>query len=207
MCHSGSGDRLRFSLQKAGPGEQSSDHLAEHCRALRDRSIALHWVTLVLLVAVYASMELRGYFPRGSATREAMKTAHFTLGLLVFALVWVRLALRLSGPTPEVVPTPAAWMRWLATIVHLALYALLIAMPVIGWVALSAAGKPVPFFGIELPALVTPDKAFAGDVGELHETISVIGYYLIALHAAAALAHHYFWRDNTLVRILPARRA
>jgi cytochrome b561 len=82
----------------------------------------------------------------------------------------------------------------------------MIAMPLLGWLALSAAGKPIPFFGLDLPALTGPDKDFAHSVEEIHETIGTIGYYLIGLHAAAALFHHYFLRDDTMLRMLPRRR-
>ncbi|MCH7302726.1 cytochrome B, partial [Pseudomonas capeferrum] len=59
-------------------------------------SIALHWLMLVLLAAVYACIEFRGLFPKDSAERNLMKDLHFMLGLTVFVLVWLRLAVRLS---------------------------------------------------------------------------------------------------------------
>ena len=69
--------------------------------------VALHWLMLVLLVAVYAAMELRENFPKGSDPREFMKSLHFMLGISVLILVAVRIAARLSGPTPAIVPTSA----------------------------------------------------------------------------------------------------
>ena len=166
-------------------------------------SIGLHWLMLALLVAVYACIELRGIFPKGSDAYLAMKTWHFMLGLSVFALVFVRIALRLAGRTPPIVPAPRPWQHRLAALVHLAIYAFLIVMPLLGWLALSAGGKPVPFFGLALPQLVAPDEALAHQLEEIHETIGTIGYWLIGLHAAAALFHHYLVRDNTLLRMLP----
>ena len=56
--------------------------------------IGLHWLTLLLLIAIYASMELRGIFPKGSAAYDGMKTWHFMLGLTVLGVVLVRLPLR-----------------------------------------------------------------------------------------------------------------
>ena len=73
----------------------------------------------------------------------------------------------------------------------------------IGWLALSAGGHATPFFGLELPALIGPDKSLASAFKEIHETVGTFGYYLIGLHALAALFHHYVIRDNTLVRMLP----
>ena len=89
---------------------------------------------------------------------------------------------------------------------HGLLYVFMIGMPVLGWFAVSAKGTPVLFFGLQLPALIGQNKELYDLLKETHETTGTIGYYLIGLHAAAALIHHYVLRDNTLLRILPARR-
>lgn len=169
-------------------------------------SISLHWLMLLLIAAVYACIELRGIYPKGSDPREAIKVWHYMLGLSVLVLVFLRLALRLGAPVPRIEPEPPAWQGLLATLMHLGLYALMIVMPIMGWLLLSAEGKPIPFFGLELPALLSQSKNLAGTLKELHETIGTIGYVLIGLHAAAALFHHYVVRDNTLLRMLPRRR-
>lgn len=164
-------------------------------------TVVLHWFMLALLAAVYACIELRVYWPKGSDPRELIKTWHFMLGLSVFALVWLRLVARFRGGTPPIVPAPPAWQNALGHAMHGALYLLMIAMPLGGWLILSASGKPIPFFGLELPALVAENKALAGQVEEIHEIGGTIGYWLIGLHAAAALYHHYVQRDNTLRRM------
>lgn len=166
-------------------------------------SILMHWGMLVLLIAVYACIELRELYPRGSEPREALKTWHYMLGLSVFVLVWLRLLLRLSGPVPQIVPQEAAWQRGVARLVHLALYALMILLPLAGWLMLSAEGKPIPFFGLQLPALLGEDKELAKLIEEIHETGGTVGYWLVGLHALGALFHHYVVKDNTLVRMLP----
>ena len=169
-------------------------------------SICLHWLAAILIVAVYAMIELRGLWPKGTPIRDGMKSLHFMLCLSVFVLVWARLALRVMQPTPRIEPAPPAWQHALATVVHWALYLFMIGMPLGGWIVLSAAGKPVPFFGLELPPLVAPDKALAKSVEEIHETVGKVGYALIGLHAVAALFHHHVMKDNTLTRMLPRRR-
>lgn len=168
-------------------------------------SIAMHWLMLALLVAVYAVILLREIYPKGSDPREALKMWHFMLGLSVFGLVFLRIAFRFLGTIPRIVPPPPQWQHLLGIGMNLALYLFLIAMPVLGWLTLSAAGKPIPFFGLELPALVSPDKEFAGTLKDLHVTIGEIGYYLIGAHALAGLFHHYIVHDNALRRILPER--
>ena len=169
-------------------------------------SIGIHWLMLLLVVALYASIELRELYPKGSDLREAFKTWHFMLGMLVFVLVWPRLAARLSAPTPLIRPEPANWQQLSSKLLHLALYALMIAMPISGWLLLSASGKPIPFFGLQLPALIGENKDLAKLIKEIHETAGTAGYFLIGLHAVAALYHHFIKRDNTLLRILPLRK-
>ncbi|BCK86381.1 cytochrome b561 [Sideroxyarcus emersonii] len=169
-------------------------------------SIGIHWLMLLLFIAVYASIELRELYPKGSDPREALKTWHAMLGMLVFVLIWLRLAARLSGPMPGIQPEPPSWQQITAKLLHLALYALMIVMPLTGWLLLSASGKPVPFFGLELPALIGANKDIAKPLKEIHEFIGTAGYYLIGLHAAAALYHHYIQRDNTMIRMLPHHR-
>lgn len=169
-------------------------------------SITLHWAMLLLLIAVYACMELREYYPKGSDFREGLKMWHFMFGLTVLLLVLIRVVARVTGGTPPITPDPPAWQTLIARLTHLALYAFMIAMPIAGWVILSASGKAIPFYGLELPALVGLNKALAEQVKELHETVATIGYFLVGLHAVAALFHHYIVKDDTLRRMMPGPR-
>ncbi|MEO6280282.1 cytochrome b [Roseateles sp.] len=166
-------------------------------------SIALHWLMLVVIAVVYACIELRENFPKGSDLREGLKTWHFMLGLCVLLLVAVRVVLRLAGSTPPIQPAPPRWQVVLSRLMLVALYTLMLGMPLLGWLTLSAQGKPIPFFFIQLPALISENKSVADWAKELHEAGGTIGYFLIAMHAVAALVHHYVWHDNTLRRMLP----
>jgi cytochrome b561 len=168
-------------------------------------SIGLHWLMLVLMVAVYATIELREFYPKGSDPREALKVWHFMLGLSIFGLVWLRLLMRIIAPTPRIVPAQKLLEALLAKMMHGVLYLFMIGLPLVGWLLLSAAGKPIPFFGLGLPPLIGESKEVAGQLKELHETAGEVGYFLIALHVAAALFHHYIKRDNTLLMMLPER--
>ena len=164
--------------------------------------IALHWLTLLLLIAVYALIELRGIYPKGSGPYLAMKTWHFMLGLTVLALLPLRLLARVGGgATPPIHPPLAVAQERLVKLVHLLLYLFLLVMPILGWLTLSTKGQVIPFFGLELPPLLGADKALGHQLEEIHETIGTLGYYLIGLHAAAALFHHYWTRDDTLKRM------
>ena len=161
-------------------------------------SIGLHWLMLALLVAVYALILLREGYPKGSDIREALKAWHFSLGLMVFALVWVRIILRTVRPHAA----SGDWSERIARVMHLALYAFMLAMPLLGWLTLSADGDPIRFFGVPLPALAATSEPLADRTKALHETLGVVGYWLVGLHAAAALLHHYLLKDDTLRRMM-----
>lgn len=169
-------------------------------------SIALHWAMFLLIALTYAAIELRGFWPKGTPTRDLMKTLHFTLGLSVLALVLARIGLRLAaGPAPAIKPAPAAWQQKASAAVHGLLYLFMIAMPIAGWIILSAEGKSVQFLGLTLPALVAQSKPLAKSIKEMHEVVGDIGFFVIGLHALAALVHHYRYHDNTLARMMPGR--
>jgi len=169
-------------------------------------AILLHWLVLLLVVAAYACILLRTNFERGSDIREGLKAWHFMLGLSVLAATFLRIGMRvLVWKTPPITPEPPRMLHLLSIAAHLSIYAWLVAMPFAGWTILSAEGDPIPFWGLNLPPLTSPDKALADQVKELHETGGTVGYFLLGLHAAAALFHHYFMKDDTLRRMLPGK--
>ena len=161
-------------------------------------SIAMHWLMVLVFIGIYAVINLKDSFPKGSDPRELMKSLHFSLGMLAFGLVGLRIVLRMLGTAPAIVPTPPAWQEKLAKLGHLSLYALMVAMPLLGWAALNASGKPVAFFGWGLPSLLTENRDLGHNLKEIHETVGTLGYFLIGGHALAALYHHYFMKDSTL---------
>lgn len=132
-----------------------------------------------VIVLHWACVELRGLAPRGSELRGALKPLHLPLGLSVFVL---------------------------ARLMHFALYAFMIATPILGWLTLSAEGKPIVLFGLHVPSLVGTNEALADQLQDVHEALAAAGYFLIGLHAMAALARHCVTRDNTLLRMLPGRQ-
>ncbi|WP_368641034.1 cytochrome b [Castellaniella ginsengisoli] len=168
-------------------------------------AIALHWITLLLIVVVYAMMELKGLFPKDSPEQGFMKMIHASCGLTILALTVVRLATRLARRSPAITPAPAAWEQFAARLMHAALYAMLLALPLLAWTGINAFGGTVKVWGIALPALIGVDKALGSTILDTHRLIANTGYFLIGLHALAALKHHYVRRDDTLRRMLPLR--
>ena len=168
--------------------------------------IRLHWLTFLLVVLGYTFMEFREIFPRNSFGREFMKAAHYSLGLTILGLTIARLVIKLTGePAPAIDPPPAAWLRAVAKLGHAAIYLFLIAMPLLGWATLSTEGDPVIFYGLDIPALLGPDKVLSGRLEELHELGGKIGYVLLGGHALLAILHHAVFKDTTLIRMMPKR--
>lgn len=163
--------------------------------------IILHWLMFLLIVAVYAFMEFRGLFPKGSEPREFMKALHYMLGMLVFFLVLLRVIARCSTIVPNIIPEPKSLEKLFARFVHILLYVFMIGMPLLGWLMLNANGKTVPFFGLQLPMLIAENKALGKLLHEVHEIGASLGYLLLGGHALAALFHHYIKKDNTLLRM------
>ncbi|KOX99687.1 cytochrome b [Pseudomonas nunensis] len=169
-------------------------------------SITLHWLMLALFVGVYACIEIKGLLPRGSSAKSLFMGLHGVFGISIFVLVWVRLIGRLT-PRPPITPAPPSWQTGVSHLMHLALYVLMIVTPVLGWLTLAVAGKPLPYFDWPLLSPVAIDPDLAKQIKYWHELLGSTGYWLIGLHAAAGLFHHYWVRDNTLVRMLPGRSA
>lgn len=165
-------------------------------------SIIMHWLMLVLFVGVYGCIELKGLLPKGHALKGPLLGSHAVFGMAIFALVWIRLLGRLKA-RPPISPEPPAWQTALSHMTHLLLYVLMIGTPLLAWLMLNAADKPVPYFAFPLPSLIAPDPDMAKQLKEWHELLGSAGYWLIGLHAGAGLFHHYWVRDNCLTRMLP----
>lgn len=170
-------------------------------------SILFHWMMLLLIFAAYFTMDIKSIFPKGSASRDAIANLHFMFGMSVFVLVWFRLIVRIAGVRPVIVPPMPSLQDYLAKTMHLILYVLMIGLPLLGWLTLSARGKPVPFFFIGMPALIDKSPELAKWLKEVHESFATVGYGLVGIHAAAALYHHYVKHDNVMSVMLPITRS
>lgn len=167
-------------------------------------SQGLHWL-VVALILVQAAGGLLMVEMANSPDKFRLYALHKSIGLTVLALALIRLAWRLAAGTPTPLAGTPRWQRRAATLSHTALYALLLAIPLTGWLFNGAAGFPLQWFGlIHLPALTTPDPQLRQIAGWLHTGLFWLLALLAALHAAAAVYHHRWRRDATLSRMLPA---
>lgn len=169
-------------------------------------AIGLHWLVALGIIGTFGLGFYMADLPL-SPDKLKLYSWHKWAGVTLFLLAVLRLGWRISHPAPALPAGTPAWQVLVAHVTHWALYFLMLAIPVSGWLMSSAQGFPVVWFGIvPLPDLVGRDKA----LGELFLQMHVIMNYtllaLVVLHAAAALKHHFIDRDDILRRMLPSGR-
>ncbi|AJE98763.1 cytochrome b [Pandoraea apista] len=167
-------------------------------------ALFFHWAVALLIVIAYAAVIAKGYLPKGSAQRALSMTIHEWAGVMVLVLAVPRLLWRLIKGAPGPLPGQGWLVRASSGAVHLLLYLFLFAQPVLGYLTLNAGGHAlmIPGLDIALPQFIGKDAELRRSIKDIHETIGNAFYWVIGLHALAALWHHYFRRDDTLRRML-----
>src|SRR6266567_380586 len=162
-----------------------------------------HWVMAALILAQIA-LGLTAASWRVSPTKIELFFWHKSTGMLILLLVALRLLWRLANPAPALPAGMPAWERAAARSSHLLLYALMIALPITGWIVNSASNIPFRIFRlIPLPAIVAPAQ-YTADVGALvHRGLFAVLALVLAAHIGAALRHHFVKRNTVLTRMLP----
>ncbi len=166
----------------------------------------IHWAAALFVAAAWLLGNFIDDLP--NSAEHPVLFVHMSLGLVILALLLVRLGWRLGDPPPAAADTALGpWPDRLAAVMHGLLYALLLAGPISGIVLEFARGQPLPVFGLfEIASPWARDRAFARSVKEVHEVLANALLILASLHALAALAHHYVLKDATLRRMLPRPR-
>jgi cytochrome b561 len=169
-------------------------------------AIALHWLVALLLLCG-AALGLYMVDLELSPAKLKLYAWHKWAGVTIFLVALVRALWRLTHPAPPPPPSVPAWQRHAAALIHALLYVLLFAIPLSGWLMSSALGVQVVYFGVlPLPDLVAKDKVLGEQLKLLHLSLNATLLVLVALHAAAALKHHFLDRNDVLRRMLPALR-
>jgi cytochrome b561 len=169
-------------------------------------AIALHWLMAALLVGLVALGVYMVRLPDVGYDREKITLilVHKALGMIALAAAVARLSWRLTNALPRFVDGLPPWQQVSALFVHLWLYALMFALPMTGWLMSSAGGYPTPIFAwLDAPDLIRPNEHLFHTLIDVHRWLGYAFAGVIALHAAAALRHHFVLRDHTLRKMLP----
>ncbi|SDX24878.1 cytochrome b561 [Collimonas sp. OK242] len=169
-------------------------------------AILLHWSMALLIIGLAALGLYMVALPDvGFNTKKiTLILYHKEFGLLVIALLAVRLAWRVTHILPQLVAQLPDWQKIAARFVHLSFYALMFALPMTGWLMSSAAGIPVSFLGLfTLPDLLPHDDYLFQRLIDIHKWFAYVLILFIFVHVGAALRHHFVFKDDTLRKMLP----
>ncbi|MFO1259406.1 MAG: cytochrome b [Gammaproteobacteria bacterium] len=165
-------------------------------------SFLLHWIVAIIIIGLIIVGLYMTRIPI-SSLKLKLYGWHKQFGLLILALLFLRIAWRLSNVTPRLPATLPAWQKLAARSVHFVFYLFMFFMPITGWLVTSAAGLPVSFFGwFVLPSLVEPDESNRLLYAEIHQWLAYGLILTLGAHIGAALKHHFINKDNILRRML-----
>jgi cytochrome b561 len=165
-----------------------------------------HWLTagfVFILIPVGLYMTSRGEATNFDALTNTLYSSHKLGGFILLWIVVARLAYRFMNGAPADEPTLEPWQKTIAHLTHWGMYGLLLAVPLLGWLAVSlypALGVP---FGMSLPALTSPDQKMSETVFMFHKLGAIALGLAVLSHIGAALFHHFIRKDNVLRRMLP----
>lgn len=160
---------------------------------------ALHWIIALLIIANLAS----GFFHEALSDAIRLIPLHKATGMTILALSVARILWRFTWRHPAYPATVTRWEALAARSVQAIFYALMIVMPVTGWIIASAGKYPLSWFGLfDLPKLPVTREGTAYAIGHpAHELLGWLFLGLVILHVAAALRHHFILRDGVLRRM------
>ena len=162
---------------------------------------SLHWLMAIMILGML-TLGLYMHELPFSPEKLQLYSWHKWFGVTLFLLVWLRLAWRLWHPAPKLPATLSPLMRGAAHAGHAALYILMIAIPLSGWLMSSAQGFQTVWFGlIPIPDLIGRDRMLADALVLVHKTLNLALMLLLAVHVLAALWHHFILKDDTLRRM------
>jgi cytochrome b561 len=167
----------------------------------------LHWTVAALIVVQFALAWSAEDLPNG-LHKLALLARHKSFGMTILMLAILRLLWRLTHAAPALPDGMPRLQRLGARVTHVALYALLFVMPLTGWMMSSAKNYAVSWFGLfTWPNLVGKNEAAFNFLRATHDALSNLLFAVVVLHILAALKHHFWNRDDVLVRMLPFNKS
>jgi cytochrome b561 len=164
---------------------------------------SLHWLVFALVLVQFVIAWTMPAIRRG-VVPGTLINLHLSFGVLIMAIVLIRLLWSRAYPVAPVVENIPAWQQTLASATHWLLYGLLLVLPVLGWAAAAARDWTVRVLDlVTLPYLVSANARIGFIAGDVHVVLSWVLLGLIGLHVAAGLYHYFFLRDRVLQRMLP----
>ena len=166
-------------------------------------AMVFHWLTAALMFAILPVAWAMVSFAREDPNRDLWYLIHKSLGVTIFAVVVLRIIWRALTKPPSLDGRLPAWEAWMARVNHLLLYAILLVMPISGYILSSASGHPVLYFGLFTIPGLPENKPLAQAAVTVHVLTQWLVYLAIVMHLLGVVWHVAFRRDGTLERMLP----
>ena len=169
----------------------------------------IHWASAALIIGALALGTTMVQIVQDAAERFDLTQTHKSIGVTVLALTLLRLCVRMTTTAPPPAPLPAPMLK-AAKAAHRGIYALLVVMPLSGWLMVTTTPVRVPTvaFGLfPLPYPFAPNLPFYRAAHAVHVAAAITLTALVTVHVAAALVHTFIWRDQTLARMWRIGRA
>jgi cytochrome b561 len=163
----------------------------------------LHWLVAACVLTTAPVAIAMTRVSKGQI-QDILYNFHKSLGVLILILMILRIINRLAVGALTAAPEIDPWQQTASSVVHTSFYVLLVAMPIVGYIANSAYGAPLFFFGLfELPQIVSKNEALATQLFTIHRWVGWLVILLVLIHVSAALYHHFIRGDSVLKRMLP----
>ena len=166
----------------------------------------LHWLTSAFVLAMIPMgfyMVYRGEVTKFDALTNILYDSHKLSGFILLWIVVARLTYRLAKGAPASEPTLEPWQKTVSHFTHWGLYALLLIVPILGWIGVSLYPALSIHGWFSLPALASPNQKMSETVLNLHKLGAIILALIVVTHISAALFHHFIRKDGVLRRMLP----
>jgi len=169
-------------------------------------AIALHWLIAIGVLFMLALGLSMVEIPKGTPERAFYFNLHKSIGVTIGVLVLIRLWWRLTHRPPALPASMPAWEVSAAKISHGLLYACLVVMPVVGFLASNFTKYGVKYFGIQVGPFFAENQELRDALQEVHEIVAFVLLALIVVHVLAAFKHLLLDKDGVFQRMLPGAR-
>lgn len=181
-------------------------------------AILFHWTMALLIIGMFAFGKYMHSLPPTDPATFELYQLHKSVGFIVLGLAVLRIVWRLINPSPKMPEGMHKHEKLAAHLGHIGLYALIFAIPLTGWLLVSASPWNIPtiffnwfeIFHLPIPEFLGSREQITQISHVLHEVSATLILVLVGLHAAAALKHHFLSKDDVLKRMVstaPAKRS
>lgn len=168
-------------------------------------AMLLHWsIAACVLITIPFAWTI-GQLDAGDV-KSIITESHKSLGITIFLLTLARVVWRLTHKAPPLPASVPALQRYAASVTHVLLYVLMLAMPISGYVSVAARGRGTMFLGlVDVPRWVPLDRLLSRSAEAYHAYGQYVLYALLVMHVGAAIYHQFLRQDAVLSRMIPAR--